>query len=65
MVAQMRHDLEAQAADERSAVAELRTQTTPSIRLPPLDLLTERVFALRGAKVNQSDSAFASLVRLT
>jgi site-specific DNA recombinase len=47
MVAQMRHDLEAQAADERSALVELKAQAQAPIRLPPLDLLTERVFALR------------------
>jgi hypothetical protein len=62
MVAQMRHDLEAQAADERSAVAELRTQTSAPIRLPPLDLLTERVFALRAlAETEDVQAARAAL----
>jgi site-specific DNA recombinase len=62
MVAQMRHDLEAQAADERSALAELRAQTTAPIRLPPLDLLTERVFALRAlAESEDVQSARAAL----
>lgn len=64
MVAQMRHDLEAQAADERSAVAELRTQTSAPIRLPPLDLLTERVFALRAlAESDDVQIARAALQR--
>ncbi len=47
MVAQMRADLEAQAAQERTAIADLRTLSSAPIRLPPLDLLTERVLSLR------------------
>lgn len=47
MVAQMRADLEAQAAQERSAIAGLRTVAAAPIRLPPIDLLTERVLSLR------------------
>jgi hypothetical protein len=64
MVAQMRRDLEAQAADERSAIADLRDQASAPIRLPPVDLLTERVFALR-ALVESEDvqSARAALQR--
>jgi hypothetical protein len=47
MVAQMRRDLEAQASDERSAIDDVRSRADAPIRLPPIDLLTERVFQLR------------------
>ncbi len=47
MVAQMRADLEAQAAQERTAIADLRSLASAPIRLPPIDLLTERVLSLR------------------
>jgi site-specific DNA recombinase len=47
MVAQMRADFEAQAQTERTAVEELRSQAEAPIRLPPVDLITERVLALR------------------
>jgi DNA invertase Pin-like site-specific DNA recombinase len=47
MVAQMRADLESQAAQERAAIADLRAVTSAPIRLPPVDLLTERVLSLR------------------
>jgi hypothetical protein len=47
MVAEMRRDLEAQASQERAAIADLRTLANEPIRLPPVDLLTERVFGLR------------------
>lgn len=47
MVAEMRRDLESQAYGERSALADLQAQVAAPIRLPPVDLLTERVFQLR------------------
>jgi hypothetical protein len=47
LVAQMRSDLEAQAEAERTAVEELRAQATAPIRLPPVELLTDRVLALK------------------
>ena len=47
MVAEMRADLEAQAAQDRAAIADLRAMASAPIRLPPVDLLTDRVFALR------------------
>jgi site-specific DNA recombinase len=47
MVAQMRADLEVQAEQERAAIADLRALAAAPIRLPPVDLLTERVFELR------------------
>jgi hypothetical protein len=47
MVAQMRADLEAQASQERAAIADLRAAASGPIRLPPVDLLTERVLSLR------------------
>jgi hypothetical protein len=47
MVARMRGDLEVQAEQERAAMADLRALATGPIRLPPVDLLTERVFQLR------------------
>ena len=62
MVAQMRHDVEPQAADERSALAELRAQTTAPIRLPAVDLLTERGFEPRAlAESEDVHSARAAL----
>jgi hypothetical protein len=47
MVAQMRADFEAQARAERAAVQELEAQADAPIRLPPVDLITERVLALK------------------
>lgn len=47
MVAQMRADLEANAEQERDAIGDLRELASAPIRLPPVDLLTERVFSLR------------------
>ncbi len=47
LVAQMRADLEAQAEDERSAIEELRATSEAPIRLPPVDLITDRVLALK------------------
>jgi site-specific DNA recombinase len=47
MVGQMRADFEAQAQAERAALADLRAQADAPIRLPPVDLITERVLALR------------------
>jgi site-specific DNA recombinase len=47
MVAQMRADLEANAEQERAAISDLRELASAPIRLPPVDLLTERVFSLR------------------
>jgi len=46
-VAQMRADLESQADEDRTAIADLRAVASAPIRLPPVDLLTERVFDLR------------------
>jgi hypothetical protein len=43
----MRGNLEVQAEQERAAIADLRALATSPIRLPPVDLLTERVFQLR------------------
>jgi site-specific DNA recombinase len=48
MVAELRTDLEAQADQERAAIAELRDLAEAPIRLPPADVITQRVFALRG-----------------
>ena len=47
MVVQMRADFEAQAQAERGALDELRSQADAPIQLPPADLITERVLALR------------------
>jgi len=47
MVAQMRADFESQAQTERDALDELRSQADAPIQLPPADLITERVLALR------------------
>jgi hypothetical protein len=47
MVAEMRADLEAQAVQERVKISDLRTVASAPVRLPPADLLTERVFSLR------------------
>jgi len=47
LVAQMRVDLEAQAESERKAIEELRATSEAPIRLPPVDLLTDRVLALK------------------
>ena len=62
MVAEMRHDLEAQAYGERSALADLQAQAAAPIRLPPVDLLTERVFQLHAlAESEDVQSARAAL----
>ena len=47
IVAEMRTDFEAQARAERAAVEELRAQVDAPPRLPPVDLITERVLSLR------------------
>ena len=47
MVAQMRADFESQAQTERAALDELRSQADAPIQLPPADLITQRVLALR------------------
>ncbi len=53
MVTEMRRDLEVQACDERSAITDLRTEARALIRLPPVDLLAERVFQLRALAESQ------------
>jgi hypothetical protein len=47
MVAELRADLEAQADQERAAIAELRGLAGAPIRLPPADVVTQRVLELR------------------
>jgi site-specific DNA recombinase len=62
MVAQMRADLEAQATHERSAIADFRALASAPIRLPPVDLLTERVLSLRALSESKDvQSARAAL----
>ncbi len=67
MVAQMRADLEAQADQERAALDDLRTVNSVPIRLPPVDLLTERVLQLRAlaesSDVHGARAALRSYVR--
>jgi site-specific DNA recombinase len=64
MVGQMRADLEAQAQAERAALANLRTQADAPIRLPPVDLITERVLALQALTESPDvDGARAALRR--
>jgi site-specific DNA recombinase len=64
MVAQMRADFEAQAQAERAALADLRAQADAPIRLPPVDLITERVLALRALTESPDvDGARAALRR--
>jgi len=64
LVAQMRADLEAQADGERRAIEELRAQAEAPIRLPPVELITERVLALRSlADSGDVESARATLKR--
>ena len=47
MVAQMRADFESQAQAERLAVSDLQAQADAPIRLPPIELITERVLSLK------------------
>ncbi|HEY6725108.1 MAG TPA: recombinase family protein [Polyangiaceae bacterium] len=47
MVAEMRADFEAQARAERVAIDDLRAQADEPIRLPPVELITERVLGLK------------------
>ena len=64
MVAQMRSDLEAQAQAERSAMEDIRDQADAPIRLPPADLIRERVLALRAlTESSDVDGARAALRR--
>jgi hypothetical protein len=64
MVAQMRADFEAQAQAERAAVNELRGQVEAPIRLPPADLITARVLALKALTESPDvDGARATLRR--
>ena len=64
MVAQMRSDLEAQVETERGAIEELRAQAEAPIRLPPVELITERVLALRAlADSGEVEAARATLKR--
>jgi site-specific DNA recombinase len=64
MVGQMRVDFESQAQAERAAVEELRSQADAPIRLPPVDLITERVLALRALTESPDvDGARATLRR--
>ena len=64
LVAQMRADFEAQAQTERAAIDELRSQVEGPIRLPPADLITERVLALKAlAESPDVDGARAALRR--
>jgi len=64
MVAQMRADLEAQAQAERVAVSELQAQADAPIRLPPVELITERVLALKALTESADvDGARATLRR--
>ena len=53
----MRRDLEVQAQDERSVIADLSAQAKAPIRLPPVDRLTERVFQLRALAKSQDVQA--------
>ncbi len=61
MVSEMRADLEAQAAQDRAAIADLRTMASAPIRLPPVDLLIERVFALRALAESQNVQSAAAV----
>ena len=64
MVAQMRADLESQAQAERLAVSELQAQADAPIRLPPVELITERVLALKALTESADvDGARATLRR--
>ncbi len=64
MVAQMRADFESQAQAELAAIDELRSQAYAPIRLPPADLITERVLALRAlTESSDVDGARAALRR--
>ena len=64
LVAQMRSDLEAQAHAERTAIEDLRAQADAPIRLPPADLITERVLALKALTESPNvDGARAALRR--
>jgi len=47
LVAEMRADLEAQAEAERSAIEALQAQAEAPIRLRPVELITDRVIAVR------------------
>lgn len=47
LVVEIRADLEAQAQSERAALDELRSQADAPIQLPPVDLITDRVMALK------------------
>jgi hypothetical protein len=60
----MRADLEAQAQAERVAVSELQAQADAPIRLPPVELITERVLGLKALTESADvDGARATLRR--
>jgi site-specific DNA recombinase len=64
LVAQMRADLEAQAENERAAIEELRATSDAPIRLPPVELITDRVLAVRSlAESENVERARAQLAR--